>query len=439
MRKRIYFAVVLMAVCLLTGCSIRTVDEMYCLPKRPESYNDLQSVMDAAMSGMEYCAPLTGENQQTVQMADLDGDGVREYLLFAKNASETPLQILIFAQKGNDYIHADTIKSHGTGFETVEYVQMDDRGGIELIVGRQLGGDVLKSVSVYTFLDGRIEQIFSTNYTKMLTCDLNDDACSELMIIKPGQTETDNGVAELYSMFSGTIERSNEAVLSVPADKLKRVITGKLHGGIPAVFVGSSVQEEAIITDVYAWVNGMFTNVSLSNESGTSVQTLRNYYVYADDIDGDGEVELPDLITMQPYGDARNGDRQYIIRWYAMGADGSEIDKMYTYHNFVGGWYLQLDADWASRVTVIQEGIAYRFYLWDTDFSHADLIFTVHAFSGQDREQLALEQNRFVVYKSESTVYAGHMEVASGALSITKEGIINGFHMIRQDWKTGEM
>jgi len=439
MRKRIWFAVVLAAVCLFAGCSMRTVDEMYCLPKRPESYNDLQSVIDSAMVGLEYCAPLSGENQQTVQMADLDGDGIREYLLFAKSGSEMPLQILIFDQTEDTYVLTDTVECHGSSFEAVEYVQMDGKGGMELVVGRQLSGEVLRSASVYTFIDGHLEQVLTTNYSKILTCDLNDNMLAELMVIRPGQTDTDNGVAELYSMDTGTIERSNEAVLSGPADKLKRIITGRLHGGVPAVFVGSSVEESAIITDVYAIVDGVFTNVSLSNESGTSVQTLRNYYVYADDIDNDGEVELPDLITMKPMESGRSGDRQYIIRWYAMGADGSEVNKMYTYHNFVGGWYLQLDGAWASRITAVQEGIEYRFYLWDQQYTHADLVFTVHAFSGQDREKLALEQNRFVLYKSESTVYAAHLEVASGAVSITQENLINGFYLIRQDWKTGEM
>lgn len=430
---------VLAAICLLAGCSMRTVDEMYCLPKRPESYNDLQSAIDGAMVGLDYCAPLSGENQQTVQMADLDGDGIREYLLFAKSSSEMPLQILIFGQTEEEYVLIDTVESHGSDFEVVEYVQMDGKGGVELVVGRQLSGEVLRSVSVYTFLEGHLEQVLTTNYSKILTCDLNDNALTEIMVIRPGQTDTDNGVAELYSMATGTIERSNEAMLSGPTDKLKRIITGKLHGGVPAVFVGSSVEENAIITDVYAMVNGVFTNVSLSNESGTSVQTLRNYYVYADDIDNDGEVELPDLVTMKPLESGRSGDRQYVIRWYAMGDDGSEVDKMYTYHNFVGGWYMQLDGAWASRITAVQEGIDYKFYLWDQQYTDAELIFTVHAFSGQDREKLAVEKNRFVLYKSESTVYAAHLEVASGAISITQENLIKGFHLIRQDWKTGEM
>lgn len=439
MIKRICFAIVFAALCLCAGCSMRTVDELYCLPKRPESYDDLQSAIDRAMVGLEYCAPLSGENQQTVQMADLDGDGSREYLLFAKGGSEMPLQILIFSQTEETYVLTDTVESHGSAFEAVEYVQMDGKGGMELIVGRYLGGEVLRSVSVYTFIDGHLEQVLTTNYSKILTCDLDDNTLAELMVIRPGQTDTDNGLAELYSMGTGTVERSNEATLSGTVDKLKRVITGRLYGGVPAVFVGSSVDESAIITDVYAIVDGVFTNVSLSNESGTSVQTLRNYYVYADDIDKDGEVELPDMISMKTLEPERSGDRQYIIRWYAMGADGSEVNKMYTYHNFVGGWYLRLDNELASRITVIQEGILYRFYLWDPQHTEAEHIFTVHTFSGQEREQLAVEQNRFILYRSESTVYAAHLEVASGAVHITQEDLINGFHLIRQDWKTGEM
>ena len=42
------------------------------------------------------------------------------------------------------------------------------------------------------------------------------------------------------------------------------------------------------------------TNVTFSNDSGTSIQTMRNFYVYADDIDNDGVVELPSLLTMKP-------------------------------------------------------------------------------------------------------------------------------------------
>ena len=99
MRKRyVWICLLLVAALFLNGC-MRTVDQMYFPPKRSDDYNNLQSAIDSAMSGLEYCAPLSGENQQTVQLADLDGNGVDEYIVFAKGASEKPLQVLIFSQQ----------------------------------------------------------------------------------------------------------------------------------------------------------------------------------------------------------------------------------------------------------------------------------------------------------------------------------------------------
>ncbi len=439
MRKRIWMMLILAVACLLYGCQIRTVDEMYRVPKRPESYNDLQKVMDAAMTGMEYSAPRAGENQQTVQMADLDGDGIREYLLYAKGDGDKPLQILIFAQRDDGYVLIDTIGCTGSAFDLVEYVQMDGAGGMEIVVGCQISEQVTRSVSVYTINQGSANQLLSTNYSKFLTCDLDSDERMELLILRPGMEDGDYGIAELYEIENGAVERSKEVKMSGPAEKLKRVIPGRLHGGRPAVFVATSVDESAIITDVYALIDGVFTNISLSNESGTSVQTLRNYYVYADDIDDDGEVELPSLITMKPLVQGKNADQQYLIRWYAMGEDGAETDKMHTFHNYVGGWYLQLNPAWTNRISVSQNGNVFEFHLWNEDYQTAQQIFSIIVLTGQNREEQAVLDNRFTVYKSESVIYAARMEVASGALCLTQNDLIESFHLIRQDWKTGEM
>lgn len=436
-RKRIFLCFLLAAL-LLSGCAMRTVDKLYCLPKRSEEYNNLQSAIDKAMTDLSYCAPVAGENRQTVQMADLDGDGQLEYLLFAKGASEKPLQILIFRREQEGYGLIQTIDSYGTAFDQVEFVQMDDQPGLELVVGRQLSDQLPRAVSVYSFSSGEPEQLMSANYVKFLCYDLDADGCGELFLLRPGEMETDNGIAETFKLIDGVMERSQEVRMSGPVDALKRILTGCLDGGLPAVYVASTVEESAIITDVYAIVNGVFTNVSVSNESGTSVRTLRNYYVYADDIDDDGVIELPSLISMPPLERERSAQEQYLIRWYAMGPDGSEKDKKYTYHNFTGGWYLELESGWASRLTVVQKESAFEFYLWDEELSQAAKVFTVYAFSGQDREEQAVDQERFVVYKAEETVYSAYMEPASGTMGLTQQGLIDSFHLIHQDWKTGE-
>ena len=139
--KKKFICLILLAALSFSGC-VRTVDQMYCLPKRSDDYNDLQSAIDSAMQGLEYCAPLSGENQQAVQMADLDGDGIQEYLLFAKGNATLPLRILIFREIEDNYVHVQTIESNGSAFDQVEYVQMDEFAGMEIVVGSQLADQV---------------------------------------------------------------------------------------------------------------------------------------------------------------------------------------------------------------------------------------------------------------------------------------------------------
>ena len=112
---------------------------------------------------------------------------------------------------------------------------------------------------------------------------------------------------------------------------------------------------------------------------------------------------------------------------------------MHTYHDFAGGWYLELDAAWANRISVFRSGNDYSFHLWDESGKDAQKIFTIYALMGQDREEQAVIDNRFVVHKQDSVIYAARLEVASGALQITQDDLIRAFRLIQKDWNTGEM
>ena len=144
-------------------------------------------------------------------------------------------------------------------------------------------------------------------------------------------------------MRDGKIERTTEINMSGPTEKLKRILIGKIAGGIPAVYVATTVSDSALVTDIYIYQNGNLRNIALSKDSDASVRTLRNYYVFADDIDNDDVVELPYLMPMMPIDNMVSAGKQELIRWYALDADSNEITKAYTFHNFIDGWYLELD------------------------------------------------------------------------------------------------
>lgn len=418
-----------LACLLLSGCAMKTVDEMYCLPKRSEAYQELQKVLDTELQNMEYCAPLSGMNQQPVQAADVDGDGVSEFLVFAKAAGERPLRILVIEREDQTFTLTDTLQFSGTAFDQVEYISMDEKSGVELVVGIQLSNQLLRSVAAYTFADGKGEKLLDANYTNFLTVDLDRDSQGELFVLYPGQTEESPGFVALYEVEKGVVERSLEVKLSAPVSRLQRVITGELAGGEAAVFVASALEDTVLVTDVYALRSGALTNISLSNESGTSVSTIRNHFVYAQDIDEDGQLELPALIPMKAMSE-RITQSEDLIRWYSLSITGEEVDKLYTYHNFVNGWYLVLDSTWAQQVTVTQDSTGYSFYLWDLAKENAIRVLEVQMLYDQDEISQAMESGAILLYQGESSAYVGVLTSDAAQFGLTQEWLRGSFYLI---------
>jgi len=439
-KKRILLlSLVTVTALLFGGCAMRTVEEMYALPKRSEEFNEMQSAIDTAMYGMTYASPQSGENQQTVQMADLDGDGTDEILVFAKGASEKPLQVLIFTQDENGRVRTmETIGSNGLSFEQVEYVDFDDQPGLELVVGIRVSDQVQRSVAVYTFKNGDAELMLMNGYSKLVTCDLDQNGRSELMVLRPGEQETRRGMAVLYHYNSGQIERSAEMALSESHENIRRIMQGKLQNGVPGIFIASAVDQDAIITDVLTIKNNQLINIAASGDVNTSVETLRNYYVYAEDIDEDGIVELPSIIAMKPVSHRTHEEEKHYLRWYAFDDNGWEYDKLFTFHNYVGGWYLQLNGSWASRVTIEQTNGVYTFYLWDESYQSATQLFTLYVFTGSTRDEEAVKDGRFPLYRSEGVAYSAKLAEGSAEYDITEDYLTESFRLIRQDWQTGE-
>ena len=433
-------ALLLTIIVTLCGC-VRTVDELYRVPRRSAGYRNLQTVMDQQMESLSFCAPGSGENQQAVQMADLDGNGAEEVILFAKANDDRPLKILVFSAEDGEYRMTAKIERPGAAFDQVEYVQMDGKPGLEMVVCTELSDRVPRNISVHSFSGGDAQELLSTDCRRFLCSDLDENGVSDLLVLNAGVDASGHGTVTLYGMTGEELLPWGTATLSRSIENMKRIMTGGLSGGQQAVFVASAVDESTVVTDVFALVDGKLTNVSQAGGAGTGVNTLRNLYVYGEDIDRDGEMELPSLISVKtpPSAELRKHG-EHLIRWYAMTARGEEVTKLYTYHNYQQLWYMTLRPDTAERICVVQEDDgSYSFLLWDKAGTGLTKLWTVYVLTGDDRSALAAKENRFILMKTDSTVYAAMLEPAAEDYGITEENLTHAFHLIRRGWKTGEM
>ena len=199
------------------------------------------------------------------------------------------------------------------------------------------------------------------------------------------------------------------------------------------MYVSSLSMSNSIETDIFALRDGVFTNIAQASEASAGVQPVSNYLVYAQDLDGDGILELPSLLNIM-----YNPTGQNLIRWFSVDIAGQETNKLYTFHNFDEGWYLQLQSEWIDRIAVEQNGNIYTFYMWNNSYGAAVPVFTVFTLTGRDRDSQAAVQNRFALHRGEDVVFAAKLESGSEIYGMTESYLQNNFHLIRQGWNASE-
>ena len=431
----------LLIAAFLTGCSARSPEEFYVLPKQSDAYYDLQEAIDQVMkSGTVYCGPTSGTNQQPVQLVDLDGDGSDEAIVFLKTAGELPLKAYVFTRAEESYVNVAVLEGDGSGFDTVEYVQLDGEPGLEIVLGRRLGGQVIQALSAYSYSGDQMVEIMNCLYTEFKTIDLDGDARKDIFVIRQ-ETEERVGVAELYRWQNGSMQREHEAGMSVGAKQIKRIITGNLEGNVPAVFVSSTYEEGTIITDIFAFSDSTFGNVATGSQQSVSAQMVRNYNVYPSDIDADGIVELPMPQVLPNYnvGD----ETQWVIDWYALDLAGGQRLKMTTYHNYSDGWYLELPKHWHDQITVIRSSQSadvtrYTISKWFDYDNEPREIFSIYVLSGQDRTAQAEAEGRFLLAEKGEAVYAAAFGTCDWAEELSQKDVNAMFRFIYADWDWGE-
>ncbi len=413
---------ILFAALMLSGCNMRTVDQLYCLPKRSKAYDNLQAVIDEAMDGLTISAPVYGENRQTVQMADLDGDGVDEYLLFASDNTEKPLKILIFSQLASGYVLMDTIEGYGMGFDFVEYAQLDDRPGLEIVVGRQVSDQVVRSLSVYRFTSGTARHLLTTGYSRLSVCNLDGNETSELFLLTHSSAEDGKGQVMLYSYQDGEMIRSPMHNISVSAAAFSRFTEGKLEDGRLAMFVSCETEDKTIITDAFLKDEDQLLAVS----KGITTPALQEYRVYPADVDGDGVLELAGIL---PLDSAPGSKKQNLLQWYSLDQQGKAVKKLCTYHNFAEGWFLTIDSQLIEYVKVEQDEDATVFF-YVKDGTKTPMV-TLLALTDANREEQSKQKDRVVLYKSDAVIYAADITAEGIAQGITAETIKAVFFPIR--------
>ena len=426
------FLLLAAALFCLSGCYSGNIDQYFSLPMASEEYEQLQTLIDEELSsGSEYAAPTHGSYRQSVQLSDVNGDGIDEALAFFRDSGKNP-KINIYSADSGEYRLALSITGEGTSIGRIDYADLTGNGQMELLVSWQISSGV-SLLSVYS-LDGWSGSVLlSTDSTEFVTGDINRDGCDELMILRAANSTT--YLIDQYTLTPGQEPQATSAALSAGIAALQRLRMVTLAGDAPALLAESTLTTGDLVSDLFVCRDGSLINLTMNRTTQVS-ETRRTYsLVYAQDIDGDGCTEIPHPQQLYSRGD----EVFWSVAWFRYDASGRANTVMTTYHCVTDSWYLVLPSGWDVGLTVRRDDTvsgehAVILSRLRSDGSLEDYV-AVYAITGENRYERAKLDRRFFLQEEGSTVYAA--EILDG--NTTENTIRERFHVIYTDWSSGSV
>lgn len=441
MKKPLLGLLALGMLCL-SGCMFGSVEEMYALPKSSQAYVDLQSKINAEKGAGEFIAPLSGDNRQTIQLVDVDGDGVQEAVTFFRDTTaEKPLKIVIFRQDDRgDYQVSTRIESMGSEIESIDYLDLDDQPGRDILVSWQASASVHTLVG-YALSENQTMEILRTGYSRYLTADLDGDGRQEIILAQTEGGGSSHLRLEYYDGQQGALELKNTAMLSEGTADISSWTAGELEGMVPALFVTSYLEEDLLVTDVFVADQEGLKNISLDEGTRRSQSTYRySAGVRPGDRNGDGVTEVPVGVPVSAYGES-TVDQFWWIDWVRYGAGGNRQRVMTTYQSTDGSWYLEIPDQWTGDFAMTRQENAAEGVRSVTFARLAgedpDPFLTIRCLVGGDRAVHAREDGQFILYADNTTVYTARFLDSRWDCGLDEKELTLRFHVGNGPW-TGE-
>ncbi len=441
---KLIISIVALALLLMTvsGCFTITADELYSLPQASEEYVKLQEQINTVLApGTEYSPPTFGPNRQSVQLKDIDSDGVNEAIAFFRTTGDKPLKIYIMEQTDGTYRTADVIEGDGVEIESIRYADMDGDGVSEFIVGWQASA-VLLHMSIYSIRDYQHALLKDSDYAELVVNDMNNDGNMDVVALRLPSSDFPGEAEMFFLMPDGEISNSL-APLSKGIESITSVVKGNLSDGTPAIFVEGGYTGGNVVTDLLTWRYNDLVNVTASKSSGVSEDTLRAYSIYSTDINKDDVVEVPSPRLLESSSDTK----YYSIDWSSYDRFGNKSDIFTTYHDFSDGWYLILPDDWEDSITVRRddtisgERTLIFSYLTETDSVGEEIrsidFLKIYTLSGDNKDDRARLEGRFKLLEHGEIICAAEILTTEVPLTVNKAIITENFRPLYSDWTTG--
>lgn len=425
-------AAMLLAV-QLPACNFSAGVETLLSPPRltAEQEQIYQALLAAAGSSVSLKYPKVGEHLSAFTVADLNGDGLDEAIVFYQvslaAADENPLRVCLLAQQSGGWRAVRDYPAAGAEIERIDIAALGSNPRTNVIIRYSLvdGGD--RTAEVYHCDADGLTRSLSVPYSVMELRDLDRNGTTELFAVSAAKAPNP-AVATVYSLDgSGQYTRA-QAELPEAFTDIARLVYGMLPDrtaqlDIPAVYVDGTAGATNAQTAVLTYRGGLLSTV-YSDSAEHIPNTNRPSGCQTADIDGDGEPEIPVQGVFYGYQAGSEVPQLPMTSWYVC-RNGLLMRKRSSYYPAGSGYAFLLPVRWERRVTAVQEDEEIVFYEFDRDAQSEDgapVLKTPLLRLAVVTERVAsdaLQLDGYLLMRQQNgNYYLGKCERAAGSLAI---------------------
>lgn len=436
----------ILSAAMLSGCAQigTSVEGLMTPPKLSDEQTEIkQALINSVGRNVKLKYPKTGEYRSAYVIADIDGEGTDEALVFYEKTGVTPsepvvrMAVLDKTVDGKWNAVFDAV-GDGSDIDKVLIGRLGEKDTPMIFIGYSLVGTGDKYLTGYTYSDGAISKIMGTPYVSADITDLAEEKGDELAVLKRGEDVTASD-AELFTIKDGifTILSKTNVILGSNGEYTS-INEGKTSGGENALFLDVPEGNGTISTQVLYCTGDTLKNpvYTLRKTSGIDVSskvTRPSRYV-SSDINSDGVTEIPSLSVMPGYETADEADKIYLTDWYQFDTDTYVFTKKSSgYYSITDGYCLMLPSRWSGTVTVKEDiatdEIVFFKYEGDIDGDMTELLRISVRKSG-DSESMIRNGYTVLAQNEQFEYYAKIPDTRKEPLVPTKSELLYNFILI---------
>lgn len=347
-------------IMLLTGCAFSSnIDNLMSPPKLSVEQEQIYSALtNATGTSISLKYPKSGKYLSAFIIEDIDGDGENEAVVFYEKNNialeENTLRINILDRSDGKWRSVCDTPAKGAEIEKVIISELGSNSRTNLIIGSSLINRSEKNVSIYSYVDGNIEETFSESYSFIDVTDLDKDEENEFLLLS-GASSGGTATAEVYKLNENGIYYKYSCKLSGSFTEFDSLNYGKIDEDKTGLYIDAVLGNGLIQTDIiYMDDTGLNKVFSTSEQSRF---TVRPAGCSSFDIDGDGILEIPVQTIASGYENVSESEQMKFTEWYFWSRNNVLEKKYLSYYNINDGYIFVFPERWENHVTVKRDSI----------------------------------------------------------------------------------